>query len=185
MKKYVSSKYVSIHICRSTILDSVLIYLCNVDILLQMVPESAAGQTTTSINTFTQWHIHNNLSILLVNKWNNQMRHDQTIGTTSFMVKWYEVGTTTMCYKSWEAWTILKTRYFAFNIWDRNLSILLVNKWNNQRRLDQTNGTTSFMVKWYEVEITTMCYISWEACKNTENKLFCFQNIGPNILWSK
>ena len=120
-----------------------------------------------------------NLSILLVNKWNNQMRHDQTIGTTSFMGKWYEVGTTTMCFKSWGAWT----KYWKYGT--RNISILLVNTWSNQMILDQTNGTTSFMVKWYEVEITTMCYISWEACKNTENKLFCFQNIGPNIWWSK
>ena len=36
-----------------TILDSGVIYPCNVNILLQMIPESAAGQTTTPINTFT------------------------------------------------------------------------------------------------------------------------------------
>ena len=101
------------------------------------------------------------------------------IGTTSFMVKWYEVGILGNVQKYWKH-VILLSKYGTMN-----LSILLVNKWNNQRRLDQTNGRTSFMVKWYEVEITTMCFISWEACTNTENKLFCFQNIGPNISWSK
>ena len=64
----------------------------------------------------------------------------------------------------------------------KNLSILLVNKRNNQMRHDQPIGTTSFMVKWYEVGTITMCYTSWEAWTNTENTLFCFQNMGPGSI---